>query len=52
MNKPENDELLAQKADLADLQRVITAMDQKADQANFNQVLRAVEGKADRFELG
>ena len=27
-------------------------MDQKADQANFNQVLRAVENKADRFELG
>ena len=33
VNKPENDEVLAQKADLVDIQRILNALDSKIDRS-------------------
>ena len=51
-NKPEVDALLAKKAELGDLQRVLAAMESKIDVASFEALVRAVEMKPDRHELG
>jgi len=51
LNKQEFDEVLAKKADLADIQRVFAALDSKVESASFNQIVKAVENKADKFEV-
>lgn len=43
--------MLAKKADLSDLQRVIAALENKIDLTSFESLVRAVESKADRHEL-
>ena len=50
-NRPEIETILAKKADLSDLQRVIAALENKIDIASFESLVRAVEAKADRHEL-
>lgn len=50
-NKPEVDSVMAKKADLSDLQRVIAALENKIDITSFETLVRAVENKADRHEL-
>lgn len=45
------DAILAKKADLSDLQRVIGALENKIDIASFESLVRAVEMKADRNDL-
>jgi hypothetical protein len=47
VNKPENDEILAQKADLVDIQRILSALDHKVDRANFQSVIRGIESRTD-----
>lgn len=51
-NKPEVDALLAKKAELGDLQRIISALENKIDISSFEALVRAVEMKPDRHELG
>ena len=43
--------MIAKKADLSDLQRVIAALENKIDVTSFETLVRAVEHKADRHEL-
>jgi hypothetical protein len=43
--------VLAKKADLNDLQRVIAALENKIDINSFESLVRAVESKADKQEL-
>lgn len=47
-NRAEIDALLAKKADLVDLQRVITALESKIDVSIFDSLVKTVEQKADR----
>jgi tetrahydromethanopterin S-methyltransferase subunit G len=49
-NRPEIDAILAKKADLSDLQRIISAVENKIDITSFEQLVRAVEQKADKHE--
>ena len=51
LNKQEFDEAVAKKADLQDVQRVLTALESKVDSASFNQIVKAIENKADKFEM-
>ena len=51
LNKQEFDEMLTKKADLQDIQRVLTALDSKVDSTSFNQIVKAIENKADKFEI-
>jgi len=51
-NKPEVDALFAKKAELSDLQRVITVLESKIDVTSFEALVRAVEMKPDRHEIG
>jgi hypothetical protein len=51
VNKPENDEILAQKADLVDIQRVLSSLDSKAETSQFQGVIRGIESRMDRFDL-
>lgn len=50
-NRPEIDAILAKKADLSDLQRVIAALESKIDLGSFESLVRAVESKADKNDL-
>ena len=50
-NRPEIDALLAKKADLSDLQRVISALENKIDLISFESLVRAVENKVDKNEM-
>ncbi len=50
-NRAEIDAVLAKKADLTDLQRVIGALESKIDVTSFESLMRAVETKADRTEM-
>ena len=50
-NKAEIDAVLAKKADLSDLQRVIGALENKIDIVSFETLVRAVEQKPDRSEV-
>lgn len=43
--------MLAKKADLSDLQRVIAALENKIDIGSFESLVRAVESKADRADI-
>jgi len=42
-NRPEIDAVLAKKADLSDLQRIIAALESKIDVNSFESLVRAVE---------
>ncbi len=45
------DAVLAKKADVSDLQRIIGAQESKVDMGSFEALIRAVEMKPDRHEL-